>query len=274
MKRLFSFYIQSSIHVALAVMALAWVSYLEFNWEPSLWTLLFIFFGTITGYNFVKYAGVAGLHHRSLARSLRAIQVFSFLCFGALLYIGIQLTMEEWITFFIFAVLTLLYAVPFARHKSLRTLSGTKIFIVAMAWAGVTVMVPTVASGASLMDSTVLLSCIQRFLLVLVWTLPFEIRDLHFDDSRLGTLPQRLGIDATKYIGTAITGVVFLLEYFKEPTHYEHAYSLLFVCGLSVGALLLTPKHPARYYAAFWVESIPIVWLGVFVLILYYLPIF
>ncbi|MDC7995961.1 hypothetical protein [Altibacter sp. HG106] len=274
MKRLFSFYLQSSIHVALAVTALAYITYTEYAWTPSSELLLFVFFGTITAYNFVKYAGIAGLHHRSLARSLRTIQLFSLICFCILVYVGLQLSREVWLAVLIFGGLTLLYAVPFARNKSLRTLSGTKIFIVAITWAGVTVLVPAVATKAVLLEPSLMLTAVQRFLLVLVWTLPFEIRDLRFDDPRLGTFPQRLGIDATKYVGTAITGVVFLLEYFKEPTNYEHAYSVLFIVGISAAALLLTPERPSRNYAAFWVEGIPIIWMMALLLLTHYLPIF
>ena len=81
LRRLFDFYINSSIHVALAVTSLVMVTLYEFELPLDFALVGFLFFGTITGYNFVKYAGVAGLHHRSLAKSLQAIQVFSFLCF-------------------------------------------------------------------------------------------------------------------------------------------------------------------------------------------------
>ena len=37
--------------------------------------------------------------------------------------------------------------------------------------------------------------------MVFVLTLPFEIRDLQYDDSTLETLPQRVGVKKTKIIG-------------------------------------------------------------------------
>ena len=60
LKRIFEFYINSSIHVALAVLSLVLITVLEFNLKlpNSYW--YFVFFGTITGYNFVKYAPIAG----------------------------------------------------------------------------------------------------------------------------------------------------------------------------------------------------------------------
>ena len=75
----FRFYISASIHVAFAVLALVGISWIEYDLQipNALW--FFVFFGTITGYNFVKYANIAGLGHRELKDSRRSIQIFSFI---------------------------------------------------------------------------------------------------------------------------------------------------------------------------------------------------
>ena len=72
-KILFRFYINASIHVGIAVYAFVRIAeqYLEIATNSAL--NYAIFFGTITGYNFVKYAGVAKLHHRSLTNNLKMI---------------------------------------------------------------------------------------------------------------------------------------------------------------------------------------------------------
>lgn len=74
-RQVFRFYINSSIHVALAVCAFTASTYEILN-LPFAENLLFFVFGTITGYNFVKYAGIAQLHHRSLTSTLQIIQIF------------------------------------------------------------------------------------------------------------------------------------------------------------------------------------------------------
>ena len=81
LKQLFNFYINSSIHVALSVFSLVWITLIEFNVSYDAEVLYFVFFASITGYNFVKYFGLAKFHHRSLAIWLKAIQVFSFFSF-------------------------------------------------------------------------------------------------------------------------------------------------------------------------------------------------
>ncbi|MEX2363052.1 MAG: hypothetical protein WD597_05490, partial [Balneolaceae bacterium] len=89
-RKIFDFYINSSIHVALSVTAFTGITLLNFEIRPDNGLLLFIFFGTVTGYNFVKYAGIAKLHQLNLSKNLRAIFGFSILCFTGMIYYALQ----------------------------------------------------------------------------------------------------------------------------------------------------------------------------------------
>ena len=271
LKRIFEFYINSSIHVALAVVSLVAITVLEFNLQLPNAYWYFVFFGTVTGYNFVKYAPIAGLHHRSLAKSLKIIQVFSFICFGALLYFSYPLSVETLIVTGFFGALTVLYAIPFAKKKSLRTIKGLKIFVVAIVWAGFTVLVPILASNTSL-TGDVFITFLQRFFLVIVFTIPFEIRDLPYDDSILGTLPQKLGVLGTNTLVAVLATIAFIVEGFKKDISLLHAISLLFICLQAAFAVFFAKKEQSKYYASFWVEALPILWLVVFCLLRHFLP--
>ena len=113
LRTLFDFYINASIHVALSVYALTRVTeiYFDIPYDENL--NYFIFYGTITGYNFIKYAGVAKVYHMSLTKRLRLIQIFSLICFCLLCYYGSLLPSKTLIYFIPFALVTLLYVVPF-----------------------------------------------------------------------------------------------------------------------------------------------------------------
>ncbi len=76
-----NFYLQSSIHVALAVTSLAVISVIQIGFVPEPLVLIFIFLGTIVGYNFVKYAGVSNLHNLSLKRQSYS-WLYDFVLFG------------------------------------------------------------------------------------------------------------------------------------------------------------------------------------------------
>ncbi|MBX2829074.1 MAG: hypothetical protein KTR22_12990 [Flavobacteriaceae bacterium] len=256
---LFDFYINASIHVAVAVCSLVVLIAKEYTVPISEIVLGIVFFGTITGYNFIKYARIAGLHHRSLADSLKTIQVFSFLCAGFLLYLLVLMPVNLWAPLLILGVLTFLYAVPFIRRKSLRTLYGIKIFVVGLVWSSVTVLFPL--WGSNLLGQTdIWISFTQILLLVIVWTLPFEIRDMMYDSPKLGTLPQRLGILGVKLLGISLMVLTLVLEGFKDEYSTSHFLGLLSICVVSGVLLGLAQKKQPKYYASFLVESIPIVW--------------
>ena len=261
-KKLLNFYINSSIHVAFAVVSLAIITGIHFQIPINKTLLFFIFFATVTGYNFVKYAGIAGLHHRSLTKRLRIIQLFSGVCLVGLLISALLVQIEILLWSAFFGTFTLLYALPvFSKRRNLRSISGIKIFIIAFVWAGVTVVLPVIPFKNGIFDALVL-EFLQRFLLVLVFILPFEIRDLKYDLEQLGTLPQRIGITGTKIFGFLLLLGVIFLEFFKERATTA---SILAVIAISVitGLLVwLAKEQQSRYFSAFWVEAIPLLWLG------------
>lgn len=265
LKRVFAFYINASIHVALAVLCLLAITVLEYHLVIPIELWLFVFLGALTGYNFVKYAKVAGLHHRSLTQSLKAIQIFSGICFVFLAFIAFKLSIQTLMITAAFGLATFFYAVPFVRHKNLRNFSGLKIFVVAFVWAGVTVIVPVVASEATI-SIDILLTFLQRILIVVALILPFEIRDVPYDALNLKTLPQQVGVRNTKLLGLAVLLICLVFEFFKQDSDVAYIVSLL-IFSVFMGWFLITSKTDQnRYFASFWVEGLPIIWFLLFVL--------
>ena len=265
LKRLFDFYINSSIHVALAVCGLTWVTLLNFNVGADLDFVYFIFFATVTGYNFVKYFGLAKFHHRGLANWLKVIQIFSFLCFLGLVYFTFKLKGDTIVYFGVLGIITFLYAIPFIPKKifmeagNLRAISGLKIYVIAFVWSGVTVIIPLLNENYSL-DNDAIMEVIQRYLYVLIAILPFEIRDMKNDSIKLSTIPQRIGIVKTKIIGVLLIIVMFLLEFFKDEFWLNKTIVFGIICLLLLLFLIFSSKSQKQNYSGFWVEGIPILW--------------
>jgi len=264
LKNAFELYINSSIHVSLAVVAFTIITFLEYDLFPDQDLLLFIFFSSITGYNFVKYAGIAKLHHLSLAKNLRIIQVFSGISFLALLYFCFLLKSAVLIATGILGVFTLLYAIPlFGGDRNLRSLPGIKIFIIALVWAGTTQILPVI-NAEMYLGKEILLDFFQRLLMVIVLTLPFEIRDLNFDSEKLGTIPQKLGILRTKVFGTFLIGLIFSIELFQKSFNSNEFLSLVLILLIMGMMLWYARDGQKKFYASFWVESLPILFLGIY----------
>lgn len=267
LKQIFNFYIDSSIHVALAVFALSWVTLLEFGIPYDRAVLYFIFFASITGYNFVKYFGLARFHHRSLTNWLKLIQVFSLMCFIAMCYFALKLELISLVVILGFGVVTFLYAIPFLpnkilydKHKNLRNVSGLKVYIIALVWACVTVVLPLLNNHVPL-DTNVVVTGFQRFVFVTVLMFPFEIRDLNYDSLKLATIPQQIGIKNTKMVGVLLLMLFFLLEFLKPQLNVEHTVSMLITMFVTLMFLIFANRNQGRYYSSFWVEGIPLVWL-------------
>lgn len=258
LKTVFALYINSSIHVALAVTAFTLITYLLYGMEINRDLVIFIFFSTITGYNFVKYSGIAQLHHLSLTRNLRFIQIFSFFCFVALVYFALQLQLRTLIATAILGLFTLFYAVPvFSKRRNLRSLPGLKIFVIAIVWAGSTIILPSI-EAEKLLGWKILIDFLQRFMLVVALTLPFEIRDLRFDESELDTIPQKIGVRKTKIFGVILLVLIFFMELFQES--FQNKEFLIFsVILITTGMMLwMSRRIQHHYYASFWVEAVPI----------------
>ena len=257
----FNLYINSSVHVALAVVSLAVISLKRFELAIDWQILLYIFLASITGYNFVKYAGIAKLHHASLAKNLRIIQVFSLLAFLGLMYFTFHQPYTVLIVSALLGLFTTLYALPvFSGSTNLRGLTGVKIFVIAFVWAGATVLLPLVAY-IDLLQKDVLLLFVQNFCLIFAITLPFEIRDLRFDMAQLGTIPQQFGVKRTRVIGIIVIGVFVLLEFLKNETSFPVLVSICLIAVLTILLLRYAAIRQSKYYSSFWVEAIPIVYL-------------
>lgn len=264
LKSIFDFYLDASIHVALAVLSLAGVTFHLLGISSDIDLLGFIFFGVIVCYNFIKY-GVEAYKYLIVSNAYhRIIQVFSFVSFGFALYFLLQLDAKIWWATVILGLLSALYAVPFLPSaKNLRSLGGLKIYIVAFVWVGFTVLLPVLDAQMPInWDFWVLF--LQRVLLVLVLIIPFEIRDMQWDDKDLRTLPQVLGVRRTQNLGIVLAVVFFLLTFLKDKVHQVEILLRLALTLVLIFVLMANEKMKSRYFVSFWVEAIPVFWFGVF----------
>jgi hypothetical protein len=259
-KQVLDFYLNASIHVAMSVFALVQLTQILFTITNDCATSYFAFFGTIVGYNFVKYDALARAKRLRMTFQLKIIVFLSFLSLLATGYYFFQLHKSTQIIGFLFLVITLLYTLPFfPNKKNARNWAGIKIYIVALSWVGVTLLLPIINNCLPL-TTCVFLVAIQRFILIFVLILIFEIIDLKFDDPHLKTVPQQIGVSKTKRVGVALMVLFFLLEYLSADFRIEFFALKSALAITTILFLLFSNENRSRYYASFWVESIPIFW--------------
>ena len=208
----------------------------------------------------MKYAGIAKLHHASLAGNLKAIQIFSLLVFFGLIISIFYQPIEILVCAAVSGVFTLLYALPvFSKKRNLRALPGFKIYVIGFVVSIVTVLLPLVLYE-DLLQRDIVIEFIQRFLLVIALIIPFEIRDLKFDTAQLGTIPQKTGVDNSKKIGYFLVAMVVTAEYFKQDLNKINVIGISVMAIITIFLLKGSTIKQGEYYASFWVESIPIMW--------------
>ena len=261
----FKFYIKSSIHAALAVTSLSLVTLLQFDQWIGLSVLFFIFSATLITYNFIKYAVVAKYDVLVKNTEIQKIQSFSFLVGLLAIVAFVNLSRQTQIVAFFFGLMTLLYALPFPFQKqNFRNQWGIKIFIVAFCWSGVSVLLP-LADFQWWETSSFWMVWLQRYLLIIVWMFPFEIRDMKIDPPTLKTIPQRIGIQKTVTLGIVLLLFCLLLSL---------AFSKVLLADIGMMALTAfmlykSRKDQSTYFSSFWVESLPIFWLGLYAMKLF-----
>ena len=257
---LLDFYIKSSIHVALSVYALVRMTHFMFEIPYDAPMSFFAFFGTIVGYNFVKYDALARSKKRMMRKELKIIAVFSFFSFLAVGFYFFKLELITQLVAVAVLMLTLLYTLPFfPNRKNARNWAGVKIYIVALCWVGVTLLLPLVNAHLDL-GIDFLIKCIQRFILVFNLILVFEIIDLANDDPHLKTVPQQIGVKKTKVLGLLLLLPFYFLEFFKNNFIEKQLLVNLILVVLLALFLAFANEKRSKYYSVFWVESIPIIW--------------
>jgi hypothetical protein len=149
--------------------------------------------------------------------------------------------------------------------SALRELPYMKLPLVALVWTLATVLYPAVQAEnqIKLPSEFVLMYSAERLFFVLALTIPFDVRDMHFDSPRLQTLPMAIGERRSGYVAIAIlvllSGLHLILG--VGSTHILHsvAYALsalaiwpltqrklsdlspLYYTGLLDGLLILLP---------------------------------
>jgi hypothetical protein len=260
LKQLLAFYINSSIHVALSCFALVNITYLTVNIPLDNSVACFAFFGTIVGYNFVKFDALARANKNKMRSQLKVITLFSFASLLLVIFYFFKLQNTTKISATLFLVLTILYTLPFFPNtKNARNWAGLKIYIVAICWVGITVYLPILNSGISFQDSFYII-VLQRFLLIFSIILIFEIIDLKTDDPHLKTVPQQIGVKSTKNLGFFLLIGFCVLGFFNRNGNGNIQFLELLLNMVIAIFLYFANENRSKYYTSFWVESIPLFW--------------
>lgn len=269
LKRILDFYIFSNIHVALAVFCLVKITLLPYG-VTSNTIPFFCLFSTITAYNLIRILRVEEVQpwfFEFIKRYKFVLVFFTVFCalIAFLLIFKFRYATLYWMI--PFGLVTLFYVSPFGTIQiklSLRYVSFAKLFLIAVSWAGVTVILPLVQHRINIEFDEIIVFA-QRFLFVVAITIPFDIRDMSYDKAELKTLPHAIGIEKSKIVGIIFLMLFLGLEFLKTPISPEQLRIHFFITVTTLFFLVKSTQDQNKYYSAFFVESLPMVWLGLLV---------
>lgn len=260
LKKIFNFYIFSNIHVAFATFCLTKITLLEIGISESK-TAWFVFFSTIISYNlirFIRFGAIENWYQKWYKLNEYLLYGLTVVAIIFVIVITFSIRFKAWLVLLPFALFTIFYVIPL-KNKALRNIPYLKLFLIGFSWAGITVLFPLVQNYI-LPRAVDYITFFQRFLFVVAITIPFDIRDLNYDKKELKTLPQQLGVRKAKLVGILFLVIFFCLEFFKSTLTSKSVIIVLMVLFISSVLVLKSTKNQSKYYSAFFVEAIPVIW--------------
>ncbi len=146
-------------------------------------------------------------------------------------------------------IISLSYVLPVLRGKEnfrLRDINFIKIFLVAIVWGFVTVMLPALELGL-MQNSTTLLMLLERMIFIFAITLPFDLRDLVVDKHNdVGTLPSKLGKRNTVLLamGLMLLFCILCCINYEVPV----LWGLLLAAGLTSVLIYFSKEQQHDYF--------------------------
>ena len=152
-----------------------------------------------------RYAIISKYQHHILFYAIVGAIVSAYLFFS--------LSFQNQLLIILPAILSLGYVVPFfGKNRRLRDFDYIKIFLIAIVWAFITVMLPIVERKGWAISLPDILMCIERSVFIFAITIPFDIRDLKVDKHiQVKTIPSIIGIPKSKLLAGVLLIIAFLL---------------------------------------------------------------
>lgn len=253
--------VYSNVWIALGAAATTWQSMLLFEKDVNYFYILFVGFATLATYNFqriIKFRNrpeyLQAGRNNWLFRNRKTLTLITLIAGIGTSFFAFYLPSSAYPILFVMALVSLLYVVRFFPRKgkrlALRDLPLMKVFLIAIVWTVVSVVIPLQNSTG--FDSfppstTFLLLLMEKFAFLIAITIPFDIRDVAFDAPEQKTIPQLLGVQKSIYLA-----VLFAIVSFSASTllFLSGNYSALTLGAFAVSALVnlffITNSNPEK----------------------------
>lgn len=218
---------------------------------------LFVFASTLFTYNFQRLIKLAFRDNKVLSSrnfwiGTHQLQLKILSLIGLILAIYIYFYhLFQYRSFFLLlplVLISILYAVRFFKSKNLRELPYIKIHLIALVWMCATVFLPSLNGNSSILF--VVLLGLALYLYIIAITIPFDIRDLRYDEDNQKTIPQVFGVSSAKKIAICLALTSFSLFLFLISTHWISTVLLCIAFGVQITLIIYSNlKRDELYFS-------------------------
>ncbi len=224
---------------------------------------LFSFFGTLAVYNGQRLFKVSEVETPWLSwvrKNLANIYILTIVSSAISLFLGLVLIYNKdfwyiaaWMTPAV--IISFLYVFRL-KGKNLRDIPHLKIHLIAFSWVCILILFPYLCGyyvdTAYWKPFAALI--IAHYAYVIAVTIPFDIRDLKYDQSSQKTLPQVIGVWSSKALSLLLLIATGVLMIYWVPIRIDNYW---FYLALLVQAALVVAMHPKRsdLYCAGWIDG-------------------
>ena len=206
-----------NIWISLGAAALTLNTFLVMEWTVNPSLILLVFFATVLSYSFQRVIrhtsgnAINSIRHQWVYKQIKLLFVLiaASSCLSGYLFFTL-FSFYDLIYFSPLISIALFYAVKLF-PKSLRDIPFLKIILIASSWAAVTVLIPAHINQELSAYGTWAIF-VLNFIYIFALVIPFDIRDLHFDEPEKKTIPQLIGLKAAKYTAIALLVLCGLLS--------------------------------------------------------------
>ena len=186
-KDFINFYIYSSLHIGLCAAFLYQFNVQRFYLSVDLEYAIFLVAGSIFIYSLHRLIGVLFIDKENqterflVVRKFRNHLIFYTIVSAAFsLYFVYYFDISRLILLVFAGLLSLLYTLPIFSHRRLRDLPFIKIFLIAIVWTYLTLVMPLFEQGVDM--NIIYFYSASQILFFLGLTIPFDIRDIDIDN--------------------------------------------------------------------------------------------
>ena len=230
-----------------------------------------VFGATLFTYNLQRFFRVKDLEnkpsirHQWIIKNKRVVFTLMLLGFVTAVYFYFIFLFETLSFLFLtfFGLISVFYAWR-NKSKTIRELPFIKIHLIALSWMGVCFAWPLINENKLFFDAWWTLIFVYCYFIAI--TIPFDIRDLPYDLNKQKTIPQLIGIKASK--GLSI--FLLLVSHGALPLFIENAlinpYLYLSLFGQVLFVLKANKKAPEMFYSGFidgWIIFFGFFWMTV-----------